>query len=99
MGSSAGASNVSALVAADPSSANPIIGYQLLNGFFPQSRLDPGTVLNTTDILKQFSRDDEDLQIDVTSSGEAMLSGVWGGTNIHLCGLWLLFVQPDTPTM
>lgn len=62
--------SVNELLAADPSSANPLIGYHIIKGIYRSDRLVAGSVINTTDTLKQFGSNDQTLTVSVPSTGQ-----------------------------
>lgn len=74
VGTSNNVSNVEELLRADPSSANPLIGYHIVKGVLPADKLAVGSVINTTDTLKQFGADDQTLAISIPARGQVRLS-------------------------
>lgn len=70
VGSSNNVTSVNELLAADPSSANPLIGYHIIKGTYSADRLVPGSIINTTDTLKQFGANDQTLTVSVPSAGQ-----------------------------
>lgn len=70
VGRSNNVSSISDLVAADPSSANPLIGYHIAKGAFPSSQLTPGAVVNSTATLKQFGVNDQVLTVSIPAQGQ-----------------------------
>lgn len=67
VGNTNNVSSVDELLAADPSSANPLIGYQIIKGPLTASQLVPGQTINTTDTLKQFGAPDRTLAVTITA--------------------------------
>ena len=76
VGYSNNVTNVSQLLAADPSSAQPIIGYHILTGDVPYAQLTPGRVINTTDDLKQFGENPQTLTISIPAQGQVRQCGI-----------------------
>ena len=70
VGSQTGAANISTLLAAEPSSANPVIGYHILKTVYATQQLTPGSTIDTTDTLKQFGVPDKSLAISILPSGQ-----------------------------
>lgn len=70
VGTSNNVSSVQELLKADPSSANPLIGYHIIKGVLPEDKLMVGSVINTTDTLKQFGSDDQLLAISIPAQGQ-----------------------------
>ena len=74
VGSTNNVTSVEDLLAADPSSANPLIGYQIIARPLTASQLVPGQTINTTDTLKQFGAPDRTLAVTVTAPDTVRLS-------------------------
>lgn len=70
VGSRNNVSSVTELLAADPSAANPLIGYQIIQGPLTSSQLVPGQTLNTTDTLKQFGSPDRTLAVTIPAANQ-----------------------------
>lgn len=70
MGNRNNVSSVAELLAADPSSANPLIGYQIIRGPLRASQLVPGQTINTTDTLKQFGAPDRTLAVQIPAPNQ-----------------------------
>ena len=70
IGQSLNVGNVSELLAAAPSAAPTLIGYQTLKGIVPASELLPGSRVITSDVVKTLNASDVTLALNVTATGQ-----------------------------
>lgn len=87
VGAASNVSSINDLLASDPSSANPLIGYHIVKATLPAEQLTPGRVINTTDTLKQFGTDDQILTISIPMRGQVS----WRDLTMQCCSLFLLY--------
>ena len=70
VGRSSNVSTVSQLLAGDPSSAQPLIGYHVIKGTYRSTDLTVGESINTTDTLKQFGAPDRTLAVMIPAPNQ-----------------------------
>ena len=74
VGNTNNVTSVMELLAADPSSANPLIGYQIIKGPLTAAQLVPEQSINTTDTLKQFGAPDRTLAVTIPAPNTVSLT-------------------------